>query len=388
MQFFLTTYIYPIEQAISLSKRLSFSLDNPRTEEEIDLIELNLKTSLDSPSEMYELARHMRIPISHSDDDIFTVKKAIMAFYKNYPNDKYLEAFSQKYNRESVFRQLARMWIIARYDDEGEIQSMRDYISQREENEHGFFLLDDDHPIVKNSNNLVAYSYLISLLINDSESYYGDSFIFHDSHIRIQEPEIDKYINNVVLFFSIYSSHPTCDDDLSWKIAFPCAKEKIINQSKIIEESLVDDSIEKILYIANLLKTSNMNIQDEKYKLITYVGILELLLTHNPNFMRFNIEDSINKQFQLKVATLVYLGTNRRNSIKSIQKRLKAIYQQRSNIAHGNFGEVNKYIKNLSKKEGQEEYFSDLVSDTIKYIAITITEYLKDREFIDFLKDN
>lgn len=42
MNFFLTSYIYPIEEPIVLSKKLNFVLDNPRTQEEIDLITENI----------------------------------------------------------------------------------------------------------------------------------------------------------------------------------------------------------------------------------------------------------------------------------------------------------------------------------------------------------
>ena len=116
-------------------------------------------------------------------------------------------------------------------------------------------------------------------------------------------------------------------------------------------------------------------------------SILELLLTHNPDFNRFNVEDSISKQFQLKVSILVYLN-DKTVDINAIKSRLKTIYQQRSNIAHGNFSAVNKYINGLSKKEGKEEYFDDLVVDLYKYVRSVLEEYLKDFRFVEFLKEN
>jgi len=115
-------------------------------------------------------------------------------------------------------------------------------------------------------------------------------------------------------------------------------------------------------------------------------SIIELLLTHNPDFNRFNIEDSISKQFQLKSAILIYMNDKSRN-LNSVKNRLKVIYQQRSNIAHGNFGEIDKYISRFSKKEGEEEYFSDLVTDLYTYIRAILEEYLKDKTFVEFLKD-
>jgi hypothetical protein len=48
---------------------------------------------------------------------------------------------------------------------------------------------------------------------------------------------------------------------------------------------------------------------------------------------------------------------------------------------------VEKYINNLSKKKGEEEYFEELVSDLYYYIRAILEEYLKDLPFIEFLKE-
>ncbi|MBG1260673.1 hypothetical protein [Nostoc commune] len=74
--------------------------------------------------------------------------------------------------------------------------------------------------------------------------------------------------------------------------------------------------------------------------------------------------------------------------INLVKSRLKTIYQQRSNIAHGNFMAVDKYIRNLSKREGMEEYFDDLVVDLYRYIRAILEEFLKDSNFVIFLKEN
>jgi hypothetical protein len=111
------------------------------------------------------------------------------------------------------------------------------------------------------------------------------------------------------------------------------------------------------------------------------------LLTHNPDFSRFNVEDSISKQFQLKASILIYLN-NKTRSINAVKNRLRTIYQQRSNIAHGNFQAVEKYIQSLSKKEGEEEYFDDLIVDLYGYVRAILEEYLKDQALVEFLKNN
>ena len=60
------------------------------------------------------------------------------------------------------------------------------------------------------------------------------------------------------------------------------------------------------MYIGSLLANVRSKINDDKQKLVSLVGVIELLLTHNPNFNRFNVEDSISKQFKLKTSILLY----------------------------------------------------------------------------------
>ena len=73
--------------------------------------------------------------------------------------------------------------------------------------------------------------------------------------------------------------------------------------------------------------------------------------------------------------------------MNAIRNRLKTIYEQRSNIAHGNFRKLNDYIKRISQNE-EEEYFDNLITDMYKYVKAVIQEYIKDRNFVEFLKDN
>ncbi len=153
-------------------------------------------------------------------------------------------------------------------------------------------------------------------------------------------------------------------------------------------ESAFDKGVEeKLLYISSLLKIVGHDVKDEKIKLVVLVSILELLLTHNPDFSRFNVEDSINKQFQLKASILIYLH-DKSKDLKQIQKRLKTLYGLRSNIAHGNFKGVIKFIQSLSKEEGKEEYFESLIGELYCYIRAILFEYMRDPVFVDFLKDN
>ena len=57
------------------------------------------------------------------------------------------------------------------------------------------------------------------------------------------------------------------------------------------------------------------------------ISIIELLLTHSPNNNRFNVEDSINKQFQLKAG--IVINKYDKTQLAEIRNRLKYFYSLR-----------------------------------------------------------
>lgn len=176
------------------------------------------------------------------------------------------------------------------------------------------------------------------------------------------------------------------EDEMRWKLlpyVRPCLEEIVRLLDSIFEEGHKD----KLMYVASLLKTVGEDVSDDRIKLVTLVSIIELLLTHSPDYNRFNVEDSISKQFRLKASLLIYLN-DKSQDLEQIKNRLKTIYGLRSNISHGNFTAVSRYIERPSRKEGEEEYFSDLISDLYVYIRAILMEYLKDPGLVEFLKEN
>lgn len=388
MKFFLTTYLYPIENEITLSKSLRFSLDNPRTEEEFSIIKEYLSVSVNSPNEMYSLHNYMRPSVEELENSL-SITDSLKKFRKVFShNDSYVEQFFSRIESDDVLMKLAKMWIIARYDDEGESERLSK-ISQEEAEKgvHGFFMLGDDNPVIRNAKNLVNYSHLISLLIHNDMYYSNGSFISYDNSEKLLSPRIDNRLNHNLLL-SCMMPYPHKDDDPAlWHADFPFIKEKLLLTASNLEKILDDKSRDKILYVASLLKAASEDIHDDGFQLVTLVSILELLLTHNPDFNRYNVEDSISKQFKMKVASIVYLN-DRNLNLEWLKKRLSTIYEQRSNISHGNFVKYKKYIESLCDEDGKEEYFSDLIIDLQKFIRAVLEEYIKDRDYLEFIKDN
>lgn len=380
--FLVTSYTYPLAEPVMLSERLNLYLDNPRTTEEVEVVRSYIERA-------YSTGSPWRVP-DYSDEDIVTLEQIALDFCRMYAaRDPVVQSFCDTYKRDDLFDFLARMWIIARYDDEGQHELLDDIKEQQPDDRPYVILLQDEHPIVKNSKQLADYSFLLSLLVHtQGESYFGQSFILHSDYYDLAEafPNHDLCREFLMFGFACRSGKAGLDMDHQWRI-FPAARDGLVKTGRLLDSALDAGATEKLLYVASLLKAVGEDITDERTKLTVLVSIMELMLTHNPDFNRYNVEDSISKQFALKASILIYLH-DRSHSLAAIRSRLRTIYALRSNIAHGNFEEVTKYVRNLSKKEGREEYFQDVITDSYCYIRAILYEYLKDPVFVDFLKGN
>jgi len=169
---FLTTfYIYPLSEQIILSHHLNFCLDNPRTEDEISTVK-------DYLLKAYDAEREERFVFQHYQP-AETLESILFAFRDKFSSsDEYVARFFDSYDRERIFEFIARMWVIARFDDEGQSQLIHEALMQRPQGDKAYVLLEHDHPIVRNSERLSSYSYLMSLLVHsEGDDYFGNCFI-------------------------------------------------------------------------------------------------------------------------------------------------------------------------------------------------------------------
>lgn len=393
MNIILTQYIYPIESEIVLSDKLRLYFDNPRSEEEIETVKRYIKYSLGSPDKMYEYDRAMRLPIS-APRHIVSIRQSLKEFKAVNKKDEYKKRFLTENSSKDVFGLLAKMWIVLRYNDEGQFQSLKEN-KEDEKARKSFIILNEDNPILVNEKVANDFSHLLSILINTEKGFFGGSFLLHNSHFDLKVPRIDRLLNKAVLFWTFMCYQPDKEDESSWLVDFSFIKEKVIKTAKQLDELLDDKSKDKLLYVGSMLRLCNEEIKDPKMKLVTLVSIIELMLTHAPDFNRFNVEDSINKQFRLKLSVLMYQDDNKIN-LAELNKRLSEIYSQRSNVAHGNFAAYDKIItKEISKIKDKEDW-SDLkglarenfVIDCYHYIKVILKSYIQDRNFVEHLKDN
>lgn len=216
-------------------------------------------------------------------------------------------------------------------------------------------------------------------------SYFGRTPLVDPDPIDPRRPT-ERVWQEFMLFGMASRSYPDSLDELRWMFSL-YAGEELCSVATQLDAVFGKGLTEKLLYVGSILKIVGHDTRDAKTRLMLLTSIIELLLTHNLDFSRFNIEDSISEQFQLKSSILIYLN-NKRRDINAIKNRIRTIYQKRSNISHDNFQAVKKYIRSLSKKKGEEEYVDDLIVYLYSYVRAILEECLKDQLFVDFLKGN
>lgn len=394
MDYVLTTYIYPLENKIPLSRNKKLFLDNLRTDEEIEELYQIINTSYNNVPEAYSYG-DVRLPPEHENKEIITIELAINRFLNSLPETNFLEKFRIKLAKNNSLKKLAQMWVVIRYEaDESHSQPSSKllintkYLVDEESDSKELNWFDGTHIRFKKFKEAYHYSTFLSHLIapDQDEYYYGDLIVPYEQDFH-QFDHINRELNRNIVYFCLSLPRDNPEHSPPWKYQLSISLDSITKWANLIEP-LLDDEYDTIMYIGSLLANVSKKINDDKQKLISLVGVIELLLTHNPNFNRFNIEDSISKQFKLKTSILLYKNDNSID-LNETKKLLTTIYNQRSNIAHGNFKAIKKYISSLGKyDDGDEKGFDILVSEVYKILRIILREYVKDPKYIHYLKDN
>jgi len=374
----LTKYIYPIEHEIVLSKSLGYSIDNPRTQEEIEFVKSYIDPAL---QRHYENGKPHHNPMLSA---VFGVSK-LRENTKN--KDVYVNDYFERNKETSIGDLISQSWIIIRYSDNGEF----DKVKSDKNNLFDIFFSEAKKIYWNTYNQLLSYFHLLSIFVHDDEDrYVGDSIILlkkpHDIFYPIE------HTHEIIESFDTF--HGTCsvigeNRRSSWNF-FPDVRNQLIEYSSLLERFFIQDSTlyrnikkpkqqtpkEKLLFIGDLLRVIENETHDVNVKLLLLVSIIEYMVTRNPDTNRFNIEDSILRQFVLKASIVIY---NNNNEVKldELKKNLKLIYDQRSLIAHGNF---------ISEADKEKVILSFFI--IYQYLRALLSQYLKDTKFIDFLKES
>ncbi len=428
--------VLPLKEKIILSEKLGIELDNPRTEAEIkDVKEFllrkveisksdngkkynpqfyqkivsnlpdNLRTKnqqdktyevlyalkLKAEQDLVPLARKKfdkkfkgtpkwdKIRTDHFADKLviseLDIKKSLRSLISYQKKNRFFnsEFFNNDEDAESL---LSKSWLIIRYD----------YTDCPKYNE-AFFIPDDESDgEYKEERIRQTKKYFISvfdlLMSNKFSVDLCKSIIFSNvvaffQKFKVFYDIIERSEEGNDPFDSTFSCYSTIANSLSF---IKSMSDKIENFS--------DDQLNKLLFIGEIMDTINSVKSEIRVSIPLLVSIIELLLTRNPDGNRFNVEDSINKQFALK-ASLVINKMRPRLKMKELSMKFKLIYDIRSKIAHGDFQGLNKSLKNTKKDRLNidDKKIWEILDELFKYTSLITLSYIKNPEFIDSLKE-
>ena len=261
MEFLLTSYIYPLKEPLVLSRRLGFSLDNPRTELETEVVKGYLLRA-------YESGYDYKFPV-HSDEPIVTIEGILEDFRNTLSsNDPVVAETFTRYNREHIFDFLASIWVVARFEDEGLGEELRqEHRRMRAEGSLGFFMLGDDNPLVQRPQDLANYCCLLSLLSHtEYESYFGRTFLADPNPVDPRQPT-EKVWQEFMLFGIASRDYPNSQDALRWTF-WPYVREELCRVATQLDTAFAQGMTEKLLYVGGLLKIVGHDTRDGKTRLM------------------------------------------------------------------------------------------------------------------------
>lgn len=387
----LTQYFYPLKEGGTERFFGGIYFDNPRTKKEIKYVadfirHLNYSSNRPFPEKA-----------SQVPEDCLTLWSVVENIYINNKEESVVSKYYQNVKKlKNVYYALAKMWIIVRCDkiiDETALDQI--YIITTAEN------IKDFNSAPPPPNNLLNYNRIKKLLgflsfMTNSDCYINESIIINDIYGLEQQTKFYKFFPFILTTSNIdkkKKTQPLTPPFVTFDILFDYYKEYI----NLVKENYTND---KFLFICDsIANISDLQLKNPRMYLLGIVGIIEMLLTHNPDSSLYNIEDSISKQYIRKLKYVLFRD-NPSLDINKIEKILKLSYKIRSDVAHGNFGKSS--VKNLDellkiydlKLGGKGIDYVDyetgicyLNDDLTEYAKILLTMYLKNPKELELLKD-
>lgn len=382
MAFALSKYIFPIESVV-ISESSGYIFDNPRTAEEITIVKNFIEKTVTDRDQGEEgrLARQsVRFFFSINE-----LRKQLNGDVKA----KYALDYYESNKGKAHLDILAETWIIIRFGEEKDFDEI-----VNDKNKLLLLLFENEETTYTRSfKDLAGYCHILSLLAhNEKSEYHGESLLLsqspYDLFMTTINQNIYESIENFIGVNNIIKDGRRMHNWLYWLDAY----ESLQHHSNRLESLIIQEAIkevggktrssqkqspkQKLLHTGNILKTSYEHLQDPELMLLLLVSNIEYLLTRNPDTNRFNVEDSISRQFKLKCAVAIH-SQNREIDLVTLNKDLSIIYSQRSDLAHGN------YKEDFNLKEIiQSVYLLYNITNLI------INEFIDDRDLIEYLKDN
>lgn len=353
---------------------MGIEIDNPKTKEEIEYVRNFLKARID-----FQKSKKLENYFLMSDEKALLHSKYLEKIFENlhtqYGKNRFFDKnFLRRSRSGNYYDCLVKSWLIIRFDDKGFFRDLRKSAREtRKKYPRSFIMLEGNELGLQREERAMKYLSILDLLFIDKfKGNLKKTIALSDDRPKFHL-WLFTYLTGMTHGRTIHKEFDyfTIADNLN----------RIIELSEQIE-NLSNEQTEKILYVGESIKSINEHHLESKMMFVMLIGILEFLLTHNPDIYKFNIEDSIRKQFQLKVGIVINKYTN--EDLSTLSMKLKEMYDVRSAIAHGDFIS----LKSMISKRGRRKDFDvfDLVEEAFNYVSICVRSYCSDPCFLESLK--
>jgi len=372
MNIILLKGVLPLKKKMVLSKKFGIELDNPRNRDELNYVSYFLKDKIEFKEDK-KLLNYFLVSDTKTILHLNYLEDSLKSLLRHYKNNPYFnKTFLKNYKKEKAHDYLVKSWLVVRFDDKGFFKELRNEKRKMiKRKEKGLFILEGTEIGPKREERALSFLSIIDLIFIDKlkdrlrKTVILEENLFQELFIYITGLEQGRSIHKEFDYFTIA-------DNI----------QEIVRFGKGIDQ-LSQEQNEKLLFVGETIGNVNDNWQNSKMQFLMLVSIIEFLLIRGPDTSRFNIEDSIRKQFQLKAGVVI----NKRNGEKLdlLSQRLKTIYDIRSIIAHGNFARFTKLMNDYRKKDKDFDFF-EFIEECFDYIKAIVESYIFETDFVESLK--
>lgn len=383
--FIMTSFMYPLDKKNRPYIFGKLYFDNPRTTEEINYVARRLK-------EINYSDRAIPDKLGLVPENCLTLMSIYDCFIENNSSDVFVKKFNERYGRtKDIYKKFARMWVVVRSE---EIISEEDT-----KGKFGFFRENEDDMVIQ-----VIEDFPLSIT-EYNEDKINDIFAFISfmlskgnlSNHLLNEDSFNRHKHDSFVFLQLMvMARNNCEESEIYPYgSFRVIEPEIVKLSKAVGGKYLD---KKFLFICkkihHIFKLYSIN---QEMAFVELISVFEMFIAHNPDSSRFNIEDSITKQFIGKLILIIY-ENNRDMDLRYIKKELKYAYSIRSAIAHGDFDNLEKQLnklfefydfkrdeKGLDYRDNSDALYQ-LIDNAHSWVKAVINLYLEDEKRLDLIK--
>jgi hypothetical protein len=370
----LTRYLRPLRDPIPLAPVLGYFLDNARSATERDGLAQYFRHSL---KRFDALERDVR-PGDGSwwHDEIDELLRADAA-----------GALVSDRSQGDVASRIAEFAVVARFSVEDDLAAGKrpSLASLDTDNAWSDSAGDEEEDEwTERAQRLAAFCATLSLLIHtDGDDYYGESLLYRELWLEYDPDTAPEIVfANVLLELGRArraQSGDRSDIGVDWS-SFRSVEQLLVDTASRLETGYIRGDAD-LLHFAGELLSSAASTHDPKLKILLLVSLLERLVVRNPDTQRFNVEESISKQFVLKVGVLAH-RSGQFTDLAALRTMLRGMYDRRSAIAHGEHRRSSKPAGIVSQQLVDEE----MVSNLYLLGRVVLNCFLDEPEFVRFLK--